>query len=498
MFELEEATGGNQHASIKVVGVGGAGGNVVNNMIASNIRSVDFIAINTDAQVLDTSMATQKLQVGHSITRGLGAGSKPEVGRESALEDKDMIAGALEGADMVFITAGMGGGTGTGAAPVVAEVARSLGAITVAVVTKPFFYEGGVRKKNADAGILELQDMVDTLIVIPNDRITMVVEKGTPLLESFAIANDVLRHAVQGISDLVLIPGLINLDFADVKTVVQNAGRAVIGMGSGKGEGGAFDAAKKAISNPLLENNSIEGAEAVIINITGGLSLSLHDVQEATAPVYESSMDGANIMLGAVIDPDLKEEIRVTVIATQFKDSRIMAPQADMEAKPVIERPEPVASTPEPVLAKERESIIIREPGEGVLEELCNSDGPVTEECDAEVLEEVMAMETLRAAVKMSADEAETADTTSGETMSDEVVTADEPALPSFENVELKKESLRVPTRPKHKRNIGYRGAERVLNKSLATLSSGNLLNTGDPLDIPTFLRKPVGSRKDL
>ena len=491
MFELEEATGGKQHASIKVVGVGGAGGNVVNNMIASNIRSVDFIAINTDAQVLGTSMASEKLQVGHSITKGLGAGSKPEVGRESALEDKDLIAGILEGADMVFITAGMGGGTGTGAAPVVAEVARSLGAVTVAVVTKPFFYEGGVRKRNAASGILELQDRVDTMIVIPNDRISMVVEKGTPLLESFAIANDVLRNAVQGISDLVMIPGLINLDFADVKTVVQNAGRAVIGMGSGKGEGGAYDAAKKAISNPLLENNSIEGAEGVLINITGGLSLSLNDVQEATAPVYESAKDGANIMLGAVIDPDLKEEIRVTVIATQFEDSRIVADEAGVVTKAAPLKPEP---------AYARESIVVRDAGEGVLEELCSEEEPVLEMHDAEVLEEVMAHETVAAAERMSATEKAPEAAPVPEAAQPTL----EPELPAFTGLEVK-ESQKKETpvtvgsgsRPKRKRNVGYRGSERILSKSLASLSSGSLLNEEDPLDIPTFLRKPVGSRRD-
>ncbi len=496
MFELEETQGGKQHASIKVIGVGGAGGNVVNNMIASNIRSVDFIAVNTDAQVLDTSMASEKLQIGHNITKGLGAGSKPEVGRESALEDKDLIAGVLEGADMVFITAGMGGGTGTGAAPVVAEVARSLGAVTIAVVTKPFFYEGGVRKRNAAAGILELQDMVDTMIVIPNDRISLVVEKGTPLLESFAIANDVLRHAVQGISDLVMIPGLINLDFADVKTIVQNAGRAVIGMGTGKGEGGAYEAAKKAISNPLLENNSIEGAEGVLINITGGLSLSLNDVQEATAPVYESAKDGANIMLGAVIDPDLKEEIRVTVIATQFEDSRIVAE----EVNAVVAKAAPVKSEPlKPEPAHARECIVVRDAGEGVLEELCSEEAPVQEMHDAEVLEEVMAHETVAAAGKMSAIENAPKETPAPEVARVKAQTSLEQELPAFAGLAKKESPVIVGSgsRPKRKRNVGYRGSERILSKSLASFSSGSLLNEEDPLDIPTFLRKPVGSRRD-
>lgn len=319
MFELEEISSISQAARIKVVGVGGAGGNVVNNMVASHIKAVEFIAVNTDAQSLANSMAATKVQIGRSITRGLGAGSKPDVGREAALEDREQIAEALEHADLIFVTAGMGGGTGTGAAPVVAEIAKGLGALTVAVVTKPFFYEGGRRKANAEYGIEELQDRVDTLIVIPNDRIAMVVEKGTPLLEAFAVANDVLRHSVQGISDLVLVPGLINLDFADVKTIVEGAGRAVMGLGVGRGEGGAHEAAKRAILNPLLENNSIDGASGILINITGGLGMALSDVQEATAPIFDSASEDANIIVGAVVDPDVKDEVRVTIIATGFR-----------------------------------------------------------------------------------------------------------------------------------------------------------------------------------
>jgi len=323
MFELEELlpeTNGGSVASIKVVGVGGAGGNVINNMIASSITSVDYVAVNTDLQVLETSMATYKLQIGKNITRGLGAGSKPDVGKQSALEDRDVITEYIAGADMVFITAGMGVGTGTGAAPVVAEIARDQGSLTVAVVTRPFFYEGGIRKRNAAEGIDELQKYVDTLIVIPNDRIGLVAEKGTPLLESFSIANNVLRNAVKGITDLILVPGLINLDFADVKTVMETAGRSVIGMGVGRGESAAHDAAKRAILNPLLENTSIDGASGVLINITGGLELSLDDVHEATGPIFDSAEEGANIIMGAVIDPDLKDEVRVTIIATGFED----------------------------------------------------------------------------------------------------------------------------------------------------------------------------------
>lgn len=319
MFEFEETIGGNG-ANIKVVGIGGAGGNVINNMVASNIKGVEFIAVNTDAQSLESSMATCKVQIGETITKGLGAGSKPEIGRESALEDRERIVDSLDGADMVFITAGMGGGTGTGASPIVAEVARDQGALTVAIVTRPFFYEGGRRRVNADHGIAELQDRVDTVIIIPNDRIGLVAEKGTPLLEAFAVANDVLRHAVQGISDLILVPGLINLDFADVKAVMHEAGRAVIGMGVASGEGAAHEASKKAVLNPLLENNSIDGALGILINITGGLKMALSDVQEATAPIFDSASEDANIIVGAVVDPDIRDEVRVTVIATGFKD----------------------------------------------------------------------------------------------------------------------------------------------------------------------------------
>ena len=247
MFEIEEIRG--QKAKIKVIGAGGAGGNAINNMIASNLQGVEFIGINTDLQVLETSLAPVKVQIGRELTRGLGAGSNPEIGRQAALEDRAAVMDAMDDCDMVFITAGMGGGTGTGAAPVIAEIANEMGILTVAVVTKPFFYEGKKRLMNAETGIKELTKHVDTLIVIPNDRISLVVDKGTPMLKSFSIANDVLRQAVQGISDIILVPGLINVDFADVKTVMDNVGRAVMGTGTGKGEGGAFEAAKKAITN---------------------------------------------------------------------------------------------------------------------------------------------------------------------------------------------------------------------------------------------------------
>jgi cell division protein FtsZ len=320
MFEIEEVRG--QTAKIKVVGVGGAGGNAINNMIASNLHGVEFIAVNTDMQALETSLASVKIQIGANLTRGLGAGSNPQIGREAALEDSSLISEYLEGADMVFITAGMGGGTGTGAGPVIAGIAKELGAITIAVITRPFFYEGKIRYMNAEEGIKELKKNVDTLIVIPNDKIGLVVEKGTPLLKSFAVANDILKQAVQGISDIILIPGLINVDFADVKTIIQDKGRGVMGAGAGKGESGAIEAAKKAISNPLLEESSIEGCKGILINITGGLELSLNDVQEAISYIYDSSHEDVHLIFGAVIDADIGDEIRVTVIATGFGEQK--------------------------------------------------------------------------------------------------------------------------------------------------------------------------------
>jgi cell division protein FtsZ len=320
MFEIDDVKG--QTAKIKVVGVGGAGGNAINNMIASSLQGVEFIAINTDTQILETSLAPVKVQIGASITKGLGAGSNPQIGKQSALEDKASLGEVLQGADMVFITAGMGGGTGTGASPVVAGVARELGALTVAIVTKPFFYEARTRAVNAEEGIRELRNNVDTIIVIPNDRIALVVDKNTPLLKGFSVANDVLRQAVQGISDIILKPGLINVDFADVRTIMQNTGKAVMGTGTGKGEGGAAEAAKKAILNPLLEDSTIEGARGILFNITGGINLSLSDVQEAASIIYDSAHENATIIIGNVIDPDIDDEVRITVIATGFQEKK--------------------------------------------------------------------------------------------------------------------------------------------------------------------------------
>jgi cell division protein FtsZ len=321
MFEIEEVKG-SQNALIKVVGVGGAGGNAINTMIASNLQGIEFIAVNTDLQALYSSLAPVKVQIGTELTRGLGAGSSPQIGREAAIENRDTIIESLEGSDMVFITAGMGGGTGTGAGPVIAGIAKEIGIMTVAIVTKPFFYEGRVRCMNAEEGIKELKKYVDTFIVIPNDKIAHVVEKGTPLLKSFAIADDVLKLAVQGISDIIVNPGLINVDFADVRTIIADKGRGVMGCGFGRGEGGALEAAKKAISNPLLEESTIEGAKNILLNITGGLHLSLDDVQQAASYIYDSAHEEVNLIFGAVIDPDIDDEVKITAIATGFHEEK--------------------------------------------------------------------------------------------------------------------------------------------------------------------------------
>ncbi|HLT57520.1 MAG: cell division protein FtsZ [Limnochordales bacterium] len=319
MFELEEVQG--QFARIKVVGVGGGGQNAVNRMIEAGLQGVEFAALNTDAQALMMSNAPFKLQLGEKLTRGLGAGSNPEIGQKAAEESREEIRSLLEGADMVFITAGMGGGTGTGGTPVVAEVAREVSALTVGVVTKPFSFEGRRRQQQAEQGIEALRDKVDTLIVIPNDRLLQVAEKKTSILEAFRLADDVLRQGVQGISDLITVPGLINLDFADVRTIMANAGSALMGIGVASGEERAIKAAKMAISSPLLEA-SIEGARGILLNITGSSNLGLFEVNDAAGIIAEAADPEANIIFGAVIDEQLRDEVRVTVIATGFDGGR--------------------------------------------------------------------------------------------------------------------------------------------------------------------------------
>ena len=306
-----------QFAKIKVIGVGGGGSNGVNRMIEAGLKGAEFIAVNTDAQALSSSKATHKLQIGEKLTRGLGAGANPDVGGKAAEESRDLLIKALKGADMVFVTAGMGGGTGTGAAPIVAEVARELGALTVGVVTKPFSFEGRKRQAQAEKGIAALKEKVDTIITIPNDRLLQVVDKKTPFLEAFRIADDVLRQGVQGISDLIMVPGLINLDFADVKTVMSNAGSALMGIGSASGEGRAVTAAKQAISSPLLET-SIDGAKGILLSIAGGPTLGLHEINEAAEVIAAAADADANFIFGAVIDDQLGDEVRITVIATGF------------------------------------------------------------------------------------------------------------------------------------------------------------------------------------
>jgi cell division protein FtsZ len=319
MLEMEIDT--NKFADIKVIGVGGGGGNAVNRMIQAELQGVHFLVVNTDVQSLNLSQAEHKIQIGSKLTKGLGAGADPEIGKKAAEESREELMQALAGADMVFVTAGMGGGTGTGGAPVVAEVAREIGALTVGVVTRPFTFEGRKRANQAEEGIQELRSKVDTLITIPNDRLLQVVDKSTSINEAFRIADDVLRQGVQGISDLIAVPGLINLDFADVKTIMSETGTALMGIGSAKGENRAVEAAKVAISSPLLET-SVEGARGVLLNITGGPDLGLFEVNEAAEIISQAADPAAHIIFGAVIDEELEEEIRVPVIATGFDSEK--------------------------------------------------------------------------------------------------------------------------------------------------------------------------------
>ncbi len=327
------------YAKIKVVGVGGAGGNAVNRMIDQRLNGVEFISVNTDSQALEFSKAEHKMQIGRNITRGLGAGARPEVGKQAIEEDREAFAKLLDGADLVFVTAGMGGGTGTGAAPTVAEIAREMGALTVAIVTKPFEFEGRKRINRALAGIEELKSRVDTLIVIPNQRLLQIVDPSTRLTEAFMMADDVLLRATRGISDLITIPGLINCDFADVRTVMMEMGDAMMGSGYGCGENKAANAARMAINSPLLEDVIISGAKGLLMNVTGSPDMTLYEVNEATTVIYDAAGSDANIIFGAVIDPTLEDEIRVTVIATGFGNAK----------REMVERFERVERIVEPV-----------------------------------------------------------------------------------------------------------------------------------------------------
>jgi cell division protein FtsZ len=316
VFEIEEDL--RRVAKIKIIGVGGGGCNAINTMISSNLEGVEFIAANTDLQALTNSLSTVKIQLGAQLTKGLGAGANPEIGRDATLEDTDKIREELSGADMIFITAGLGGGTGTGAAPIISDIAKELGALTVAVVTKPFLFEGKRRQLVAEKGLQELKQSVDTLIAIPNQRLLSISDRNISLLGSFRKADEVLLHASKSISDLITIPGLINLDFADVKTIMSEMGMAFMGMGVASGENKAIEATHKAISSPLLEDISISGAQGLLINISGGENLTLHEVNDASTLIQEEADDGANIIFGAVIDSRMEDEIRITVIATGF------------------------------------------------------------------------------------------------------------------------------------------------------------------------------------
>lgn len=328
-----------QVARIKVIGVGGGGNNAVNRMIEDGVQGVEFIAVNTDAQALKLSKAEIKMQIGANLTRGLGAGANPEVGRNAVEESRKQIQEVLKGADMVFVTAGMGGGTGTGAAPAIAQISRELGALTIGVVTRPFGFEGRKRATNAAAGIDLMREAVDTLIIVPNDRLLQIVDKKTPMIQAFREADNVLRQGVQGISDLIAVPGLINLDFADVKTIMSNQGTALMGIGMAKGKDRAVEAAKKAISSPLLET-SIDGAQGVLMNITGGSNLSLYEVQEAADIVSSAADKELNMIFGSIINEDLKDEIMITVIATGFSETELsskkntVSPSRDITSRP--------------------------------------------------------------------------------------------------------------------------------------------------------------------
>ncbi|MDD4705740.1 MAG: cell division protein FtsZ [Bacilli bacterium] len=325
-----------QIAKIKVIGVGGGGCNAVNRMIESGVKGVEFIVANTDLQVLNASKATNKLQMGESMTGGLGAGANPEVGREAALESKEEIKEALKGADMVFVTCGMGGGTGTGAAPIIAEIAQDLGALTVGIVTKPFRFEGKKRTEQAVIGIDELRKHVDTLIVIPNDRLRDIIDKATPMLDAFKEVDNVLHRGVQSISDLIAVSGLVNLDFADVKAVMEKRGNALIGIGLGVGENRAVEAAKQAVSSPLLET-SVSGAKDAIVNVTGGINLALFEVEDAVEVVRQSANTEINIIFGAVINENLTDEVIVTVIATGFDDETDNISKLEERSRSIID-----------------------------------------------------------------------------------------------------------------------------------------------------------------
>jgi cell division protein FtsZ len=366
IFELEETSG--QNARMKVVGVGGGGGNALNRMIDEGVQGVEFIAVNTDAQALEKNRATVKVQIGKKLTRGLGAGARPEIGRQAIEENRDEVLHALQGADLVFVTCGMGGGTGTGAAPIISQVARDLGALTIGIVTKPFLFEGRKRMRQAEMGIAEMRKHVDTMIVVPNERLLAVVGKGIPFQDALKKADEVLLHATQGISSIICVTGLVNVDFADVRTVMQNGGTALMGTGMGRGENRAMEAAQQAISSPLLDNISIAGATGVLINITGGEDLTLGEVTQVSEAIHDAAGDEAEIIWGAVPESAMHGELRVTVIATGFDRTVAPAETAAPPARPAPgvlpfeKRPSRPTPTPPPGYGKPGEPPPVRRP----------------------------------------------------------------------------------------------------------------------------------------
>lgn len=465
LLEFEEMS----HAKILVVGCGGGGGNAVNTMIASNLDGVEFCSANTDMQALEANMAGTKIQLGDHLTKGLGAGANPEVGRRSAEESIQLIEDTVTGSDMVFVTAGMGGGTGTGAAPVVARIAREAGALTVGVVTKPFTFEGRRRKRQAVSGIAELEAAVDTLIVIPNDRLLEVVGHDFSMLEAFKKADEVLLNAVRGISDLMTIPGLINVDFADVRTIMSNQGRALMGSGSADGKKRAEEAARQAISSPLLEDVSIHGATGILINITGGPDLGIHEVNEACSLVEEAAHEDANIIFGSVVDPNIGDDVRITVIATGFD-------QAEKDVAPV-KSTDTRAQANSPRAYEARSQITKDYPptprrGRGAQEVLASA--PLSDD-EVPIHEAVMATDVDRALAELSYDGAPSE-------VSPSLAVGSGPALASYG-------AINTPVgksyaEPVHKMPGGVHPGLRTV---FIEADSGE-----SELDVPTFLRRGV------
>jgi len=448
------------HAKILVIGVGGGGGNAVNTMISGNLDGVEFVVANTDMQALEANMAPHKIQLGNALTKGLGAGANPEIGRRSAEESMQSIADLISGADMVFVTAGMGGGTGTGAAPVIAQIARDCGALTVGVVTKPFGFEGKKRSRQAVEGIDRLAAAVDTLIVIPNERLLALVGQQTSMVEAFRKADSVLLNAVQGISDLMTVPGLINVDFADVRTIMSNMGRALMGTGIGEGKRRATEAAEMAISSPLLEAVSIEGATGILINITGGPDLTLHEVNEASSLIQQAAHEDANIIFGSVIDPNLSDEVRITVIATGFdrsaKTQMLVEPSAPNQTKPKATQ---IALPYEPAGQITRDyppPIPPRTPAKAA---------PRAEELDIELQWETPDM------TEMSAVERALNDLSDPVPAGEKIASGSGPAAPSGEQL-VSPDRKRAQSRP-----------------SMKAVLAGEI-ETDSELDVPTFIRR--------